>query len=118
MVSEMDREVGKKLRLVRRRSEMSQGELGAALGLSHSAISLIEKGESQLSVEHLWKLPRILNCRISELLPDVVLTEYDRRRAKDPRLQQMIELWPDLSEAQQSVLLLTAESLAEGKRKQ
>ena len=44
------------------------------------------------------ELPFINGCRINDLLPDSVVTDYDRARAADPRLQAIIENWQDLPE--------------------
>lgn len=49
-----------------------------------------------MSMPHLLALPAILNCRITDLLPDSVVTDYDKERAADPPLREIQENWKDL----------------------
>lgn len=110
-------EMGKKLSLARRRAGLTQKDLAGALNLqSKVSVSDFEKGKTLISAEHLVKLPSILGCRITDLLPDTVVTDYDRTRAADPRLQAIIENWQDLPEIVKAGWAFTVEQYKEAKK--
>lgn len=62
------KEIGERLREARRDANLTQDELGEALGLSGNAISKIENGYSSITVESLLKLPSILDRPLSYFL--------------------------------------------------
>ena len=82
------REIGQKIRRARKDREMVQADIAKELGLSIEGVSSMERGSRLIGLEHILRLPAILGCRITDLLPDEVVTNYDRRRAADPRLQE------------------------------
>ena len=63
-----------------------------------------------MSIPHLLALPAILNCRITDLLSDSVITDYDRARAraKDERLSYLVDNWDDLSETAKDATVFVA----------
>jgi len=87
------KQIGKNIKKLRQERELSQEQVAAALNITQSALSHIERGESQIEIGHLLRLPSILGCRITDLLPDSVVTDYDRARASDPRVRDLIEWW-------------------------
>lgn len=93
MESSISKNVAKRLRQSRRGAGLTQEEVADKLGIARSAYGHMESGRNLISLEHLVKLPSILNCRITDLLPNSVVTDYDRTRASDPRLQDLIEWW-------------------------
>lgn len=92
----VDKEVGLKLRKCREALSLSQQEIADKLSLTKVAYGNIERGTSLISVERLIILARILGVKITDLLPDSVVTDYDRARAADPRLQEINAAWNDL----------------------
>lgn len=62
------KEIGERIRAARRDANLTQDELGEALGLSGNAISKIENGYSSITVESLLKLPSILDRSLSYFL--------------------------------------------------
>lgn len=85
--------MGKKIRTARKRAKLTQEEIAQPLGMTGSGFAQIERGENLVSLEHLVKLPAILGVPITELLPDSVVTDYDRARARDENLQTIIDNW-------------------------
>lgn len=85
--------IGKKIRRIRKDIGLTQKEIADKLGITDSGFAQLERGDNLISIEHLVKLPSILGCRITDLLPDSVVTDYDRARASDPRLRDLIEWW-------------------------
>ena len=52
-------------------------------------------------------LPPILGCKITDLLSDPVVTDYDRERATDPLLAEPQARWPTLWEyVRESIVFL------------
>jgi len=90
------KELGRKLKKYRNATGLSQQDIADRLRLTKVAYGNLERGTSLISLEHLVRLPSILGCRITDLLPDSVVTDHDRDRAADPRLQEVAEGWPEL----------------------
>ena len=65
------KDLGYYLRVYRAERAMSQHELAAALGLSHSSISLIEGGRRNPSRETLAKIHALTGAPIDALLGDL-----------------------------------------------
>ncbi|SRR5258708_6627966 len=61
-------EIGSKIRRLRQEKNISQAELGKALGKSHAAISDVERGVTDVTVSDLSIIARILSVSISEFL--------------------------------------------------
>ena len=75
--------------------------------MSASAFNNYETLARTMGITDLMRLPAILNCRITDLLPDSVVTDYDRERAADPKLREVQERWNNLPEyVQESIVLL------------
>ena len=62
--------VGYRIKLVRLRKNMTQTELAEAIGISKAHISNIENGKIALTLENLFKIKKIFNCEMRELLED------------------------------------------------
>lgn len=91
MENSVNKVVGKRIRDARKNADLTLEEVADKLGITPSAFGHIERGRNMIALEHLVRLPAILGCRITDLLPDGVVTDYDRDRAADPRLQEIIE---------------------------
>ena len=65
---ELNKELGKRIRQLRRAKDMTQLELGKAMGISHAAISDMERGKTKITFEALFEITNILNTTISEIL--------------------------------------------------
>lgn len=92
------REVMKKVKDARKRAGLTQAEVAKALNCSQQAYNGYEIGSRTIGLADLLRLPAILGVKITDLLPDSVVTDYDRARAADPRLQEILSAWNDLPE--------------------
>lgn len=63
----MEIEVGERLRVERRRKQLSLRELGGRVGISASMLSQLETGRSRASVRTLYSLARELDLSLDEL---------------------------------------------------
>ncbi len=64
---------GSRLRSVRLQSEISQEKLGELAGLHRTFISMVERGERNVTLATVEKLSLALNCTMGNLMPDVEL---------------------------------------------
>ena len=64
-------QIGMRIRLRRVALRMNQTELAKAAGISQSAISLAEKGETALSIQHMKNVSKALDTSMCELLGEV-----------------------------------------------
>lgn len=65
----LSRQVGQKIRELRRQQRLSQDRLGAKAGLKRSAISRLEEGKcGKISLESLQRIARVLGCDVSILV--------------------------------------------------
>ena len=63
------REIGKRIRAARERSELSQGELGVALGMTRANVSMLEQGGQRVLLEHVYNVALLVGCDVKKLLP-------------------------------------------------
>lgn len=107
MERSINKSVGKRIRVARRDTGLTLEYVADKLGITPSALGHIERGRNLISLEHLVKLPAILGCKITALLPDSVVTDYDRERAADPKLREIQDRWNSLPEyVQESIVFL------------
>lgn len=64
----LDREIGARLKLIRRRAGVSQAALGAALCVSFQQVQKYETGANRISGSALIKLARVLGVSALDLL--------------------------------------------------
>lgn len=60
---------GVKLRQKRRQVDITQQELADLVGVTRIYISMIERGETSITLEKVYRLAKALNCTLSEILP-------------------------------------------------
>lgn len=87
----MINDVARKLRRLRKQAGLSQADVAKELDLTVTGYGHLERGTRVIGLEHLLRLPAILGVRITDILPDSVVSDYDRERASDPRLQEVIQ---------------------------
>ena len=63
-----EKAIGKKIRELRKRQGMTQGELAAELGINQSAVSDYEKGEVRIHAAMLAALAKVLKSSADEIL--------------------------------------------------
>ena len=67
-VGAVDRHIGGRIRALRNLKEMSQEELGDALGVSFQQVQKYEKGMNRVSGGRLLQIAAIFGCEVSDLL--------------------------------------------------
>lgn len=85
-----------KVKEARKKAGLAQTDVARALNCSQQTYNGYETLKRMIGVNDLLRLPSILGCKLTDILPDSVITDYDRARAADPRLQEIIEGWNDL----------------------
>lgn len=67
-VNKLAKQIGKRLKEARENMQLTQEEVGAALGIGRAAYANIETGRSLLGVDHLLNLPSILHKPVTYFL--------------------------------------------------
>lgn len=67
-VNKLAKQIGKRLKEARENVQLTQEEVGAALGIGRAAYANIENGRSLLGVDHLLNLPSILHKPVTYFL--------------------------------------------------
>lgn len=62
--------IGENIRRLRERAGMTQADLGKVLGVTHSAVSLIESGKRGISLKQADKIAAALNTNLDELVKE------------------------------------------------
>ncbi len=62
---------GARLRAVRTKTGISQEDLGHEADLHRTFISMVERGERNVTIATVEKLAKALKCRMADLMPDV-----------------------------------------------
>lgn len=96
--SPIDRNVGQKLRDVRRLHKMSQTELAKQLGLSFQQVQKYEQGSNRISAGRLYDLAVLFNVEIGYFFDDVPLPDA-RLNAMKSYLESLDETTADIIEA-------------------
>lgn len=73
----MNEKIGNRIRLARKRLQMTQEQLAEKMNISISAISRLENGNTMLSLENLIKLANALDIGIQDLLCDLFVYKYE-----------------------------------------
>ena len=66
---EAHKELGRRVKYMRKTTGLTQAELAKILGISKSHMGHIEQGKREPSVEILWKLSDTLDIRAKDLIP-------------------------------------------------
>ena len=61
---------GARLRKIRTGKGLSQEKLGAIAGLHRTFVSMVERGERNVTIATVEKLASALKCRMAHLMPD------------------------------------------------
>lgn len=62
-------EIGELVRAKRHAAEVSQPDLGEAIGVSEQMVQKYETGVSPITVVRLYQIARKLRCDVTELMP-------------------------------------------------
>lgn len=70
MVGDIRERFGEHLRKVRLRKGISQEALGMDANLHRTFISMVERGQRNVTIATVEKLANALDCRMADLMPD------------------------------------------------
>lgn len=71
--TELYAQIGKRIRELRQKKELSQTRLAEIVGLKRTSITNIEKGRQKLLVHTLWDLAEALSVSAKDILPAEVV---------------------------------------------
>lgn len=120
-VTELDRQIGKRLKEVREQSGATAGTLADAIGSSQQQISRYENGENKLSASQLFLLARCMNVPLSwfflNCIPEPPIeqlikepTPHYLRHIIEEEIQTLQTFWPNLTQKQRTTLLRVLDS--------
>ncbi|MNJ53628.1 helix-turn-helix protein [compost metagenome] len=115
-LSDIDIEIGKRLRQARLRRDLTQGQVGQAIGVTFQQIQKYEKGESRVTLSALARLRAVLGIEAADLLPPL---HDDGAAIPDPLAAQgqtitgihLARLFGQMRPDQQSSLLEVAKAI-------
>ncbi len=103
--------LGKRIRLMRKKKQMTQECLAERVGIETSNISHIERAASKVALGTLVKIANVLQCSVDDLLCDSILCE---REAFE---NQLIEISRDCTPKELRLLTDLAQALKDSMRK-
>lgn len=65
------RVLGERIRTEREKAELSQEKLAEKADLNRNYIGEIERAEKKITLETLWKIAKVLNTRVRDLVDDI-----------------------------------------------
>jgi transcriptional regulator with XRE-family HTH domain len=68
-VTDVDKHIGRQVRILRKVRKWTQTELGALISRSPAQISGYETGQKAISATLVWNLSRALKVQVAELFP-------------------------------------------------
>lgn len=101
--------IGRKIRMYRNQSQITQSDLAEKLNVSAKYISAIERGVSKVSLIRLDEIANLLNVKIVDLLADSDTTKSYYGEV------ELIELTKNWSAKQKSILIDVISSLNKNK---
>jgi len=88
------KEIGKRLRAIRKARELTQAELADILGTKHTNVSGVERGVRGLTLQQVVKLARALDVSPAEILDGDITERKQRTRSRLPRRFERIQALP------------------------
>jgi transcriptional regulator with XRE-family HTH domain len=86
-----DRTVGRAIRALRHQAGLSQREMGERLGISHAAVSDLERGITRVHLDYADRIAAALGVERSDVL-EPERADHERRRAGQDALRQVLRL--------------------------
>jgi transcriptional regulator with XRE-family HTH domain len=85
-------EVGRLIRDTRKSKKMTQGRLAAAVGLSRTSVTNIERGRQKIFLHTLSEMADALGVRVHDLVPEQDKPTLEKQLPKDtpPRVRELI----------------------------
>lgn len=89
MKNELSKTIGQRLQLVRLQKNLTQEQMGEELNLSTSAYCKIEYGETDLTLNRLYRIAEIMNITPLELFEKI---SGEERETSSPEITDLHEL--------------------------
>ncbi len=126
-VTDLDRQIGKRLKKLRKQLDATTGELAEAIDSTQQQISRYENGENKISASQLYLLARcmdvpiswfFLECTTEHPIPLVVKepAPHYLRHILEEEIQTVQHFWSQLSEQQRNTLLRVLDSYLVGQQ--
>lgn len=104
----VDRQVGQLIRAARLRRDLSQTQLGDALGISFQQIQKYEKGTNRVGASRMTQIASTLQIPVEDLFPAPGKLEKEPAERllmlQDRRGNEIAALWPQLPVKQRQVI--------------
>jgi transcriptional regulator with XRE-family HTH domain len=114
----LDIQIGARLKTFRLQRELSQSELGAALGVTFQQIQKYEKGQNRLSGSRLVQACEVLNVKAEQLLGNGAAIHSDEPDVlavlKDKDMLRMLLVLTKLAPSKRHAVLTAMVELARG----
>jgi transcriptional regulator with XRE-family HTH domain len=108
-------DIGARVRALRDERGLTQAKLAAALGLTQSNVSAMERGDRGLTIHQAVKLARILHVTVDELLTGARSgSPTNGRRSYDRRFLRRLEKIEALSKRDRQALLKNLDMFLRG----
>ncbi|WP_374650323.1 helix-turn-helix transcriptional regulator [Rhizorhabdus sp.] len=98
-----------RIRELRKKAGLSQGQLGEMCGLSQEQISQLENDKRPLSLDYMRAISRSIGCSVADLLPD---EDNPERLAADER--ELIEDYRHAEGTAQQFIRTSAKAVSSG----
>jgi|APHot6391423262_1040250.scaffolds.fasta_scaffold12791_1 transcriptional regulator with XRE-family HTH domain len=107
--TEIDREIGQRIRLARKQAKLSQSELGQAIGVTYQQVQKYENGTDRVAASRLVQIATVLEQPASALLGGV---EHGQARLMDEDAIALVALFNEIKRpALRGAALQTVKSL-------
>jgi transcriptional regulator with XRE-family HTH domain len=95
--SEIYQYLGKRVKHYREQQNVTQEQLGIALGLSRTSITNIEAGRQRFNVELAYKIAETLDVNIGLLFPDAIPQSQDELKEQVRKLTAIVDRYRQLA---------------------
>jgi transcriptional regulator with XRE-family HTH domain len=95
--SEIYQYLGKRIKHYREQQNITQEQLGIALGLSRTSVTNIEAGRQRFNVELAYKIAETLDVNIGLLFPDAIPQSQDELKEQVRRLTALVDRYRQLA---------------------
>lgn len=96
--------VGENIRRLRKEKKLTQKQLAAELEVTQGVVHFWETGRNQPNIENLIKLSAVLDCNITELIPNDLQSKYDLLDNLETTLHKMTKDIEDTQEESNKLL--------------
>ncbi len=116
IISEMDKIIGRRIRLCRQSHKMSQTKLAKQVGIAWQQIQKYEGGKNRVSASMLWRIAEVFDLPVSYFF-EHISEDIDEAEDLDVdlskwRAAKIVEMYSGLGDAEQDALFSFLKSLS------